>query len=73
MPAAIVAASTTNVPEPHIGSSTSSPLDASGPAAPGRHQPAMARIPAASTSESGASTSPIRQPRWWSDRPAASR
>ena len=42
-------------------------------APPGRHQPAMARIPAASTSESGASTSPIRQPRWWSDRPAASR
>ena len=33
----------------------------------------MARIPAAKTSESGASTSPMRQPRWWSDLPAASR
>ena len=72
MPAAIVAASMTSVPEPQNGSSTGSPVvPASG--LPGRHQPAIARIPAASTSESGASTSPIRQPRWWSERPAASR
>ena len=72
IPAAIVAASTTNVPEPHIGSSNGSPVDGAS-RDPGRHQPAIARMPAASTSESGASTSPIRQPRWWSDRPAASR
>ena len=62
MPAAIVAASITSVPEPHIGSRIGSPVVAS-PVAPGRHQPAIASIPAASTSESGASTSPIRQPR----------